>query len=381
MEKKTIKIKPVDASTPQITLGGITYDYFCGCGYHDLQDSPELRQAVSESLKSLPFKQGAAHYGYGNNPILDQFVQTASKFFHTETVLTYPSGYLGNAILFRALRDKYDKVFVDDESHYSMKDALALVDKPVITFSHLDPEDLSQKIQKNLRPNEKPLITSDGVFPFSGEIAPIPEYLKIIENIDGAIVSIDDSHGTGVLGKNGRGTYEYYDLESPNLYYCGTMSKAFGSHGGIIPCSQEFYDNIVKNSYIMKGSTELPNPTLAASIKAMEILMNNPLMFQNLWDNALYLKRGFKELGFSIKVSPTGMLCLGKFNNIDLPELYNFYKENRILPNYAPDGSYTSVPKGGGIKFTIFSNHSKSQFDRVLSITKLYLEKKGILKK
>ena len=368
-----VKTQPIDASSPKIIIDGVSYDYFCGCGYHDLQDSPELRQAVVDRLENMPFKQGAAHFGYGTNPIQKKFVQTAVQYFKTENVLTFPSGYMGSAILLRTLKEQYDKIFVDEESHYSMKDALELAKKPVITFSHLSSLDLSQKIKKHLKPHERPLIASDGVFPVSGAIAPIPDYYKIIEDIEGAIICIDDSHGTGVLGKNGRGTYEYFDLNHTNLYFCGTMSKAFGSHGGIIPCTQNFADNVSKNSYILKGSTEIPNPTLAASIKAMQILMEKPKMLENLRENALYLKKGFKELGFDIKLSPSGMVCLSSFDNLNLQELFKFYKKNRILPNYCTDGAYTSVPKGGGIKFTIFSNHSKSQYDRILALTKQFL--------
>lgn len=240
-EKKMIKAQPIDASTPKIILNGITYDYFCGCGYHDLQDSVELRQAVSESLKDKPFKHGSSSYGYGSNPVQKKFTTTASQYFKTETVLTFPSGYMGSTILLRALKEKYDKIFVDEQSHYSMKDALELSKKPVVQFSHLNFSDLLQKIKNHLKPQERPLIASDGVFPMSGAIAPIPDYLETIKNIEGAIICIDDSHGTGVLGKNGRGTYEYFGLNHPNLYYCGTMSKAFGSHGGIIPCTQTFF--------------------------------------------------------------------------------------------------------------------------------------------
>jgi 8-amino-7-oxononanoate synthase len=365
---------PQDASTPKILLDGEVYDYFCGCGYHDLQDSLELRQAVADSLNDLPFKCGAAHYGYGVNPIYEKFVQTAKNYFNTESILTYPSGYMGNTILLRVLDQHYDKIFVDEESHYSMKDALELAQKPVITFSHRNPEDLEKKIHFHLNPNQRPLVASDGVFPISGSIAPIPRYLEVIADIEGALIVIDDSHGTGVLGENGRGTYEHFGLNLPNLYFCGTMSKAFGSHGGIIPCSQHFIDNLTKGSNILKGSTEIPNPTLAASMRAMNILMNNPEMFENLKNNALYFKNGFRDLGFSVEINPSGMVCIGSFNNLKLEELFEFYKENHILPNFNADGSYTSVPKGGGINFTIFSNHLKSQFDKVLDVTRQFLE-------
>ena len=370
-----IKPKPKDASSPKINLNGIIYDYFCGCGYHNFQDFPEIRQAAVDCLDEFPIKSGPAHYGYGTNPVQEKFVQTAKKYFQTESILTYPSGYMGNIILFRALEDKYDKIFVDKESHYSMKDAVDLSGKPSITFLHLDSKDLERKIKDHLKPHERPLIASDGVFPVSGAIAPIPEYLKVIENINDAIIVIDDCHGTGVIGQFGRGTYEYFGLNRPNLYFCGTMSKAFGSHGGIIPCSQNLFDSIFNYSIILKGSTEIPNPTLAASRKAMEILMEHPILLRNLQNNALYLKKGLVKLGFEMEISPSGIVCISPLDSIKLEDLYQFYKDNLILPNYIDEGKYTSVPKGGGIKFTIFSNHGKPQLDHVLNVTKEFLRK------
>ncbi len=365
-----------DASNPTIRLNGEDYDFFCGCDYHNLQEDKSLRQAAQEILFEYPFKIGPSHYGFGKNEIYDELAKKGAEFFKKEALLIFPSGYMGSTILFRALSEKYDRIFVDVDSHYSMKDALILSGKPYVTFNHCDPKDLLDKITQNLSPNERPMIATDGVFPVSGEIAPIPEYLEIIQQFPDGIICIDDAHATGVLGKNGWGTFEHFELDDSRLYYCGTMSKALGSHGGIIPCSKEFAEKTKNSAYIMKGSTEIPIPTVAASIAAMKILKESPEKIKNLQENAQYFKKELKELGFNIDITPSAMATFTLPSEEDVEQLYQHLKKNHILPLYAPSKSYTSVPETGAIKFTITSNHSKEQFDRVLKIIKKWLNQK-----
>ncbi len=363
-----------DAFNPTIQLDGEEYDFFCGCDYHNLQEEPRLREAIQQSLFRCPFKIGPSGYGFGDNPYERALEKITARFFKSETVITFPSGYMGNTILFRALSSFYDKIFVDEDSHYSMKDALLLSEKPFITFNHCDPQDLQQKMKNHLAPNERPMIASDGVFPVSGEIAPIPAYYEIIQTIPEALICIDDAHATGVLGKGGRGTYEHFGLEDPRLYYAGTMSKAFGSHGGIIPCSYEFAKNNEHTAYILKGSTPIPIPTMVASTIAMQILLDAPEKIQKLHENALYFKQGLIKLGFKIDHTPSAMACITLPSKTNVEELYNHLKKHHILTLYNPPGAYTSVPPNGGIKFTITSNHTSKQFDRILEVIYQWLD-------
>jgi len=366
-----------DAFNPIIQLDGEEYDFFCSCDYHNLQEDPRLREAAQRSLFEYPFKIGPSYYGFGKNKLYSELEEISAKFFGTDTALIYPSGYFGNTVLFRALSENFDKIFVDEGSHYSMKDALVLSGKPFVWFNHCDPQDLEHKIAQHLSPNERPMIASDGVFPVSGDIAPIPAYFEIIKKFPGGIMCIDDAHATGVLGKQGRGTYEHFALNDPRLYFCGTMSKALGSHGGVIPCSHEFAKRRRKSAYIMVGSTKLPIPTVAASITAMQILLDSPEKIQKLQSNALYFKKGLRDLGFQIAITPSGMACITLGSEKELEKLYLHLKKHHVLPLFAPSKSYTNVPTTGAIKFTITSNHSKKQFNRVLEIIRQWIEKKS----
>ena len=159
---------------------------------------------------------------------------------------------------------------MDEGAHWSITDIMYALQKPVYLFAHGDPEDLERKIKANLKPGEKPLIASDGIFPTFGKVAPIPDYFKIAERYDGCIW-LDDCHAIGVLGENGRGTYEYYGLKSPRLFFGGTLSKAVGAHGGIIPGTAELVLPI-RAGHIVNGANASLSAAAGAAIKGMELV-------------------------------------------------------------------------------------------------------------
>ena len=107
----------------------------------------------------------------------------AARYFGTEAALYYVTAYLGNTILLQGLRGEYDRIFMDDASHFSVRDSVQIAGAPVTTFRHLDPDDLAAQLRGQLRPGERPLVISDGVFPISGEIAPVPDYLAALAPI------------------------------------------------------------------------------------------------------------------------------------------------------------------------------------------------------
>jgi len=371
MNNKKEQLK--DAIFPKIKWEGEEYDFYLGCDYHGLQNDASVRLAAQKILDLFPIKMGLSYYGYGINSTVQNLEKTAAKFFDTETVVTYPSGYLGNLILFRVLKDEYNIIFVDEESHYSMMDALQISGKPFIVFKHRDFKDLKQQMDKYLAPHDKPMIASDGIFPVTGEIAPIPQFLNILDKLGKGIICIDDSHGTGVLGDTGKGTYEYFGLKDSRLYFCGTMSKAIGSHGGIIPCSNEFKQICLKKGIVLKGATMIPNPILAASACAFDLLAKYPQKIKKLHENAIYFKTKLNKIGFHNDLTPTGIAYLTLPSEEDLKELSEFLKNNKVLTNYSEPKSYTSVPDTGAIKFTITSNHTKEQFDKVIDLLKEWI--------
>lgn len=286
-------------------------------------------------------------------------------FFEAERALYFVSGYLGNAILLQGLASQYEAIFVDQESHYSVMDGIAMVNKPTTIFAHRDPDDLRHKLKTKLFSGQRPLVISDGIFPASGEIAPLRDYDQVLAQYDQALLCVDDAHATGVLGRKGQGTLEYCHVQGEGRYSTGTMSKAFGGHGGIITGSESFIDRLNVGSRLPMASSPVPIPAAAATAKSLEILSGQPEFRQQLWSNVAYAKNAFRTMGFhAIPETPVPIICLSA-KGVDLQAIQQHLFKEGIVVHYVPGGSYSSVPASGAIRVAIFSTHSRKQIDRL----------------
>ncbi|UCG58211.1 MAG: pyridoxal phosphate-dependent aminotransferase family protein [Phycisphaerales bacterium] len=350
-------------------VNGKRVDYFCGCGYFALQGHPELIKAACEAAQKYGIASTTSRSGYGNNPVLLDVEKKAADFFQVEDTMYFVSGYVGNIILLQGLADQYDIVFTDQESHYAVKDGVAVVDKPAVVFRHLDPEDLKKKLRKHVKPRQRPLLICDGVFAMTGALAPTPEYLEILQQYEQFLLCVDDAHAVGVIGEKGRGTFEYFGLKSDNLYSCGTLSKAMGGHGGIIPGKAEFIETLKRNSSIFYSSSGTPTPSAAATAKALEIVMSSPSMRNRLWDNVAYAKKRFGEIGFDLGDNPVPILCLQSEDSVDFETVQKELWDKDIAVLYVAPGSYTSAPDNGSLRIAINAAHSHEQIDRLVHET------------
>lgn len=361
------------APGPITVIDGKEILYFCGTGYFAFQGHQEIVKAACEAVKKYGIGTATSRSGYGNNPILLEVEERAARFFESESALYYVSGYLGNAILLQGLAPQYDIIFVDAESHYSVRDGAYISNRPIVSFGHCDAEDLAAKLSSELKPSQRPLVICDGIFPVSGEISPLREYVQVLDNYDKALICVDDAHATGVIGKKGQGSFEYFGLQSEGRYSSGTLSKAFGGHGGIIAGKQDFIDLLRTGSRIPYASSAVPAPAAAATAKALEILMEKPEFRQQLWDNVFYAKDAFRNLGFDdIPDNPIPIVCLSS-KDVALERLQKQLFEKGIAVFYVPGGSYSSVPEAGAIRVAIFSSHTKDQIDHLVAEMKKLL--------
>lgn len=346
-------------------INGKEVDYFCGTGYYGLQGHPEIIKAACEAVNKYGIGSATSRSGYGNNPVLLEVEERASKFFGEESALYYVSGYLGNSILLQGLQDEYEIIFVDKESHYSVIDGASITNKHLVLFAHLDAEDLRKKIRKHLKSSQRPLLICDGIFPVTGEISPIPEYLKVFEEFDESIICVDDAHATGVIGEKGRGSFEYFGLRGKKMHSSGTLSKALGGHGGIIAGDREFIEKLRRKSNIPYSSSAVPTPAAAATAKALEVLDRKPELIRKLWDKVFYAKKALRDLGFDINETPVPIICL-HIKSADLEALQLELFKKGIAVFYVAAGSYSGVPEGGAIRIAVFSTHTKEQIDRLV---------------
>jgi 8-amino-7-oxononanoate synthase len=341
-------------------------DYFSGCGYFGFQSHPDVVQEACNAVMRYGISSATTPAFYGNNPVLIDIYEKAVQFFGTEDAMFYVSGCFGNPILLEGLKAEYDVLFIDEESHYSARVATSLANKPAHSFKHLDAGHLKEKIKTHLEPGQRPMIVCDGVFPISGALSPLPDYLDVLNNIEGASICVDDAHATGVLGNNGYGTIEHFGLKPERLYFSGTLSKALGGHGGIIAGSSILMESLRQNSSLAKACSSVPIPAAAATAKALDILYHNPQLRTQLWANVAQAKDGLRALGFNINNTPVPIICLDMPNGMDAHSLQQELFKKDIAVTYVPEDAYTSVPKGGALRISIFSNHTTEQIKHLI---------------
>ena len=349
---------------PETVINGKRYLYFGGTGYFGFQTHPEIVKVAEKSLHDHGICTATSRNVFGTSPLYLGVEQKASEFFATESSIYLPSGYLINIAGFQSLHQlqRFDVMFVDEGAHWSITDFMYALQTPVFTFSHGDPDSLEKSLKTNLKPGQKALAVSDGIFPTFGKIAPIREYVKRIEAYDGCMW-LDDCHAIGVLGANGRGTYEYFGLQSPRLYFGGTLSKAVGAHGGIIPGTEEFTLPI-RTGHIANGANASTSAAAAAAVKGMDLMMSQPRLRHQLWENAKRLKSGLSRIGFEQDDSPVPIAAWTLKTGEDMDRVHAELMNRGIAIQRT---RYVGAGPNGALRAVVFANHRSEQIDRLLS--------------
>jgi glycine C-acetyltransferase/8-amino-7-oxononanoate synthase len=352
---------PVGAQT---VFNGRKMDYFAGTGYLGLQTHPAVERAAQEALQEYGLSTATSRGGYGEHPVYTRLEQAACAYFGAEKVLYFASGYLGSSILTQATGTRFDHIFIDSSAHFSLWDAAYATNQPITPFHHLRPHSLAEQLKGELRPTERPLVLSDGVFPVSGEIAPLPDYLALVKPLQG-LVYVDDAHAVGVLGSNGRGTPEYFGFLDESCRSSATLAKALGGFGGIIWGTAAWIDDLDRASRICAGASPPPLVVAAASASALEEARAAPELRKHLWDNVAKARSGLRALGWELADTPVPILCLESRHCVSLERIKKGLFEQDIAVELVR--SYTSTPPGGALRIAIFANHSVSQIDRLIN--------------
>ncbi len=347
----------------EVTINGRRCVYFGGTGYFGLQGHPEIIQAGQEAFRQYGLHIATSRTGFGNNPVLLGVERKIAEYFGTEDAVYLASGYLSNLILVQGLKERYDLIFMDETAHFSIRDSVYSVGKPVHLFRHRDPEDLQKKLQQELRPKERPLVISDGLFPTFGLIAPVNEYAKIIEPYDG-LICLDDAHAVGILGPHGRGTYDYMGLQGERFFFGGTLSKAFGGFGGFVPGSKEFIEKVRSSVGVYSGASPTPTPVAAATMKAIELVAAHPEWREKLRQNVAFIKKGMRRLGFDVGDSPVPIVTWTMKSAAEMIKIQQELFNRGVALAYL---KYIGAPAGGVLRASIFATHTRAHLEKLLT--------------
>jgi 7-keto-8-aminopelargonate synthetase-like enzyme len=361
---QTVPFIMESAPGAETVINGRKYIYFGGTGYFALHGNSEMIRTGIEAFHKYGMHSATTRSGFGNNPVLLDAEKKIARYFGTEESLYFVSGYLSGLFMAQGMADQYDLIFADETAHFSIRDGIFSTRKPVVFYKHRDPSDLRVKLKSELKAGQRPLVITDGVFPTFGVIAPVPEIVKELEPYNG-ILCLDDAHAVGVLGDNGRGTCEHYGLTpGDRLIMSGTLSKAFGGHGGFIPSTAAFIQKIKQTVGAYSGASSPPTPIAAASAKGIELVAGHPEWRKTLRHNVARIKKGMRELGFDVGDSPMPIVTWTLRSADEMKSVQKGLLDKGIAVAYL---KYVGAPSGGVLRASIFSTHTDAQIDQLLA--------------
>ncbi|MBE1552948.1 glycine C-acetyltransferase [Sporosarcina limicola] len=340
----------------------------------NLSSNNYLGLATDEDLKKLAIA-ATEKYGVGAgavrtiNGTLDIHVKLEEKlaeFKGTEAAIFYQSGLNCNMAAISAVMNKKDAILSDELNHASIIDGCRLSGAKVIRINHQDMDDLRAKAKATMESGlyEKVMYITDGVFSMDGNVANLPEIVKIAKEFN-LITYVDDAHGSGVMGK-GKGTVKHFGLEKEIDFQIGTLSKAIGVVGGYVAGTQELIDWLKVRSRPFLFSTALPAGDVAAIMGALDKIMESTELHDKVWENGNYLKAGLSKLGFNIGVSETPITpCIIGEEKLT----QQFSKRLAEEGVYAKSIVFPTVAKGKGrVRNMPTAAHTKEMLDNALEI-------------
>ena len=347
---------------PETVFNGRKYLYFGGTGYFGLHGNPEMIQAGIQAFQAEGTHPGTGKT-YGNSRHQAGVETRLCQFFDTEACVYYVSGIMNGLYLAQSLAPEYEAIFVDDTAHFNIWDGIRSTGKPVFAYRHCDPEDLELRVRAELKPGQRPLVITDGVFPALGEVAPVPDLLRVAEQYDG-LVAVDDAHAVGVLGEHGRGTFEHFGLSDARLHHAGTLSKAFGGHGGFFPGPAGLIERIKHSLGAYLGATSTPTPLAAASARGIELVRDHPEWRLRLRANTERLRAGLRAMGFGLADTPFPIVAWSLGTAAEMERVQAALQQNGIiLPIFK---NYAGAPEAGLLRASVFSTHAPGDIDRLL---------------
>lgn len=351
---------------PHTRINGKLYNYFCGVSYHGLHGHPDCIEAARSALLAYGMNPATTRSGFGNTPLTLKLEKTAAEFLGEEDALYFISGYLGPNILLQALSVRFDRIFIDEHTHYCGFEAARLSGKPIATFRNRDAADLQEKLRG--QPAVRPLILSDAVFPAFGDLAPVPDYAALAAEYDGVVV-LDDAHGFGVLGPRGRGALEHFGLTADRIYTCTTMSKALGSLGGLIAGNRTFIGQLRAGAIIPNAASGPDVAATAAAIQALAILRTEPRRLIQLQANVAHFRDGLRDLGIDSGSSPAPIVAWHGGDEHTMRAIQKQLMDEGFVINLF---KYPGTPESGVLRVSVFSSHTKDQLDALLqSLSKI----------
>jgi 8-amino-7-oxononanoate synthase len=344
--------------------------------YLGLINHPQVMKAAKEALDRYGVATCGSRFLNGTLDIHIELEKKLAEFMKKEAALAFSTGFQTNQGIISTLIGKGDSVITDKLVHASIIDACRLTYGLVHRFKHNDMADL-EKVLSSLDKDAGKLVVVDGVFSMEGDLINLPEVVELSKKY-GAKIMVDDAHGIGVMGKNGRGTSEHFGVEDDIDLVMGTFSKSIASLGGFVAGDAKVISYIKHFARALIFSASITPASVATAIATVDIIQAEPERREKLWNITKKMKSGFQALGYNTGPTETPIIPVIVGNDEKAFKLWRLLREDGIFTNPV---IYPAVPKGQSLIRTSYSaTHTEEELDTVLASFEKCGKQLGIIK-
>jgi len=347
---------------PRMNVDGQEVLMVAGANYLDLAGDPQVIQAANDATEEFGCAAGSARLISGNLTLHEALEQDLASFIGSDAALLFSSGYAANLGVIATLAGPGDVIVSDSWNHASIIDACRLSGAETRVFRHNDPGDFERVLQ-SISGYRRRIFAVDGVFSMDGDSACLSELVPLARQHN-MITVVDDAHGFGILGEQGRGSAEYHGVEVE--VQIGNLGKALGSFGAFVACSNEMRDYLVNRCRTFIFTCALPPSAVAAARCALKIAAAEPLRRQGLLDRSAQLRDGLTSFGYDVGVSTTHIVPAIIGENEPTMRLCEAALGRGV---FAQGIRYPAVPRDTArIRFTPMCGHSAEDIDTVIQL-------------
>ena len=338
---------------------------FCANNYLGLADHPDILQAVSDGVHTHGFGMASVRFICGTQQIHKDLERRLSEFMGTEDTILYTSCFDANTGLFETILGAEDAIISDALNHASIIDGVRLCRAQRKVYAHSDMADLEAKLKETEAARFR-MIATDGVFSMQGDFARLDKICDLADRYD-AMVMVDDSHATGFIGPNGRGTPEDQGVVDRVDIVTSTMGKTLGgASGGYTTGRKEIVEYLRQRSRPYLFSNTLAPPIVMGALKALDLVEGNPGLRETLHENTRYFRSAIEALGFDIIPGTHPIVPIMIRDELKTVEMAKAANERGI---YVVGFSFPVVPRGQArIRVQLSAAHTRQQLDKALSV-------------
>jgi 8-amino-7-oxononanoate synthase len=346
----------------KVIINGKEVLMFGSNSYLGLTNHPKIKEAAKAAIDKYGSGCAGSRFLNGTLDIHIKLEEKLAQFVKKDATLVYSAGFLVNVGVISAITGRDDYIILDELDHASIIEGRRLSFSQAFKYKHNDMASL-EKVLKQCKPGKIKLIVIDGIFSMEGDIAKLPEIVKLARQYD-ATIMVDDAHSLGVIGVNGSGTASHFGLDDEVDLIMGTFSKSLASIGGFIASDFDTINYLKHNSRSLIFSASIAPAAAGSVIAALDIIQNEPEHIQNLWTNTHYALKCFKDMGFDTGASESPIIPLFVRDDSKTFMFTKMLLNEGVFVNPVVS---PAVPSDSSlIRFSLMANHTREQIDKAV---------------